>query len=328
MIAVPLSDDLHADVHCISFEEVYGLAACFSHVDVWAHGGNGIPMQSVQWDIEAPADLLCRYMMHPPTDMQQKHCNRKGVSRAGLCRLLESGVLETDSHAAYQVDSCLAEIFGDVDDQMVLMEDDFQMVIQHLCGGYHDLFMSESEQDNALHSPTTTTGTFLRRNSQMGSIDSMRLASPLALPTAKFARIPSINSLRSASPVSIRSNDSRRTGSSGPMEQTPLRVPQRSLGLVRSDSRESLSGLVRSHSTESLSSIRSIGAKQSKDKMKKAALRMFKGTIARAWDKWVEAVQDTIEEREVKNLMATLKRWQMFYCGGSPPGLMSDNKVS
>ena len=62
--------------------------------------------------------------------------------------------------------------------------------------------------------------------------------------------------------------------------------------------------------------------------MKKAALRMFKGTIARAWDKWVEAVQDTIEERKVKNLKATLKRWQMFYCGGSPPGLMSDNKVS
>ena len=75
MIAVPLSDDLHADVHCISFEEVYGLAASFSHVDVWAHGGNGIPIQSVQWDIEAPADLLYLYMMHPPTDMQQKHCN-------------------------------------------------------------------------------------------------------------------------------------------------------------------------------------------------------------------------------------------------------------
>ena len=55
---------------------------------------------------------------------------------------------------------------------------------------------------------------------------------------------------------------------------------------------------------------------------------MFKATIARAWDKWVEAVQDTIEERKVKNLKATLKRWQMFYCGGSPPGLMSDNKVS
>ena len=236
MIAVPLSDDLHADVHCISFEEVYGLAASFSHVDVWAHGGNGIPIQSVQWDIEAPADLLYLYMMHPPTDMQQKHCNRKGVSRAGLCRLLESGVLETDSHADYQVNRCWAEIFGDVDDQMVLMDDDFQMVIEHLCGGYHDLFVSESEQDNSLHPPTTTTGTSLRRNSQMGSIDSMRLASP----TAKVSRripIPSIESSWSASPVSIRSNDSRRADSSGPMERTPLRVPQRSRGLVRSYSR-------------------------------------------------------------------------------------------
>jgi hypothetical protein len=69
------------------------------------------------------------------------------------------------------------EIFGEDDDDICLSANDFQVAIQHLCGGYHDLFVSESEQDE----------------------------------TAKFARIPSIKPSQSASPVSIRSNDFRRT---------------------------------------------------------------------------------------------------------------------
>ena len=311
----------HSVYNHVSIQQLYGIATTFSHhfnIPSSDTKGSRPSKMSLGRDEDESSDLLLRYMLHPPTDMQQLWLNNKGVSREGLCRLLESDIC-TDADAVPDLGASIDLLFErwEIDADNCMNQDVFAALFQEELGSYHDLFFHAPQMNFRTESISRTGSSEFGRSESIFRLESIpRTGSP------QFGRSESI----------FRTESIPRTGS-------PL--PQRS-SMIRSDSRNSLTSM---HTTgsplrsdfpndppdapSSNATMRSMrfGVKTSEphDIMRRT-LRSPPTPQAflldRVWQVWKTATKDSLETQRINNLIMVLKTWQMYYCGGSSAGLI------
>ena len=248
----------------------------------------------VGWDTGSRQHI--NHNTNEPTQIskqEQVHFNTSGVSADGFLKLIRS---HFDSHVVQ--DETILRAFNDVsEDYAVVKEDMFHIIIDHLCEDYDDLFQRPIPPYSPLSRQLSGESSPFRipRSSSLSSFDSpLRAAESMR---KDFQQRKDNSSIRIARSSSAGSSPIRIVRSSS--FDSPLRAAE---SMRKDKHSRTWHGLSKHHLDE---------ADQKADIVAKPA-----------------SMRSVDAEDRSPIDVNVLAAWQMFYCGGSAPGVHAQKVLS